>query len=462
MAVAELTYRYRTPSVVRGRDGSSEVLLATSGGVTEAGPALHPYFFSGFLTEPAPAAAGMLACAAVARSHYHLTSDVIAAMRDPVVTSSLDRIRFERDPVVTSSHYRIRFESFSSCCGVHSRLDLLPGALADPPTAAGTTNVDFNDAMRAALAGVAISGPLLLSVGSQELVVDTLGGTETERKVPLPDRWLKGFGEVQAIARRMRPVGELTGAAAQRFVRSLPRSARRPLWASPAANALALTTTPRPGSACLAGPHRLAELGPLLRFARKLRVYGPDVDASSTEAPSAWELDLGSATFTLTLSPEKYRGFSGEGALLETLADEDIAADALLLGAALDWDSRIDVGRLEAELGFTSDRMASALSYLAASGRVGYDLADGSFFHRELPFGQALETMHPRLANARTLIDSGAVTLTDGGALVRSGDSEHRVTFGADGDRCTCPWWGKHRGNRGPCKHVLAARLAAR
>jgi uncharacterized Zn finger protein len=43
-----------------------------------------------------------------------------------------------------------------------------------------------------------------------------------------------------------------------------------------------------------------------------------------------------------------------------------------------------------------------------------------------------------------------------------SGD--HRVTFGPSGagqDTCTCPWWGKHQGTRGPCKHVLAARIAA-
>lgn len=55
--------------------------------------------------------------------------------------------------------------------------------------------------------------------------------------------------------------------------------------------------------------------------------------------------------------------------------------------------------------------------------------------------------MHPRLAGAR--------------ALVRSGGTEHRVTFAAPHDMCTCPWWGKHQGTRGPCKHVLAARMAA-
>jgi hypothetical protein len=107
------------------------------------------------------------------------------------------------------------------------------------------------------------------------------------------------------------------------------------------------------------------------------------------------------------------------------------------------------------------ERVLAGLSFLAASGRVGYDLADESFFHRELPFGPSLAAMHPRLANARELITSGAVRLVDGGAAIRSGDTEHRVALGA-AERCTCPWWGRHRGTRGPCKHVLAARMAAR
>jgi hypothetical protein len=447
VAVADLTYTYREPSVVRQSSGGTELLLATSGGVTEAGPALHPYFFSGFLTEPNVAATGMLACAAVARSRYFLPGNIVAILRDPVVTSNRDRLRFE---------------AFSSCCGVHARLDLLPAAFAEAPIASGTTNVDFNDAMRAALAGVAISGPLLLSVGSSQLVVDVAEGSVTERKVPLPDRWLKGFGEVQALARQMQPVGELTGAAAHRFVRTLPRTARRPVWAFPANGTFVLGTTARPGAACIAGPHRLAELGPLLRFARKLRVYGPPADASMSEAPSAWELDLGSARFTLTLSPEKYRGFSGEGALLGLLADDDAAADAALLAESLDWGPGIDSRRVATSVGMTTDRAEAALGYLAASGRVGYDLADEAFFHRELPFGAGPEAMHPRLISARELIATGAVTVTDTGAIVRSGESEQRVTFATPADRCTCPWWGKHQGSRGPCKHVLAARLAAR
>jgi SWIM zinc finger len=444
---AELAYRYLAPSAVRRREDGSDVLLSTSGGVTDAGPAVHPYFFSGLLTTPAEAAAGMLACAAVARSRYFIPGSVLA----PIIS----------DPVVTSNADCLRFESFSGCCGVHARLDLLPEALASAPLASGTTNVDFNPEMRGMLGGVAGGGPLLLSVGSGEVTVDTATDSVTERKVPLPERWLKGFGEVQALAQGMRLAGELTGVEAQRFVRSLPRTARRPLWARPSGRTFALSLAAGQGAVCIAGPQRLAELGPLLRYARRLRAYGPEVGPGSLEAPSAWELDLGAVRFTLTLSPEKYRGFSGEGALLELLADPDVAADADLVRPCLTWDGQIDQDRIGAAAGLDVDRVRAALGFLAAAGRVGYDLAEESFFHRELPFGPALDAMHPRLASARELITSGAVTLSGAGATVRSGDTEHRVTFGPAADRCTCTWWGKHRGTRGPCKHALAARIAA-
>jgi hypothetical protein len=291
--------------------------------------------------------------------------------------------------------------------------------------------------------------------------VITAEASVTERKVPLPGRWLKGVGEVQALGRPMRLVAELPGAEAQRFIRAVPRGSRRPLWAVPAGRTLTLATSPRPGAACLAGPHRLAELGPLLRFARGLRVYSAAAGPRSLPMPSAWELDLGTARFTLTLSPEHYRGFTGEGALLGLLADPGAAADADMVGALLAWDPRIDAGRLAARAGFPAERVTAALTYLAARGRVGYDLAEESFFHRELPFGPALEAMHPRLAGARALVSSGSVVAGQRGALVRSGGTEHRVTFAAPHDICTCPWWGKHQGTRGPCKHVLAARMAA-
>jgi hypothetical protein len=33
------------------------------------------------------------------------------------------------------------------------------------------------------------------------------------------------------------------------------------------------------------------------------------------------------------------------------------------------------------------------------------------------------------------------------------------VRLSPSGVRCTCPWFSKHQGQRGPCKHVLAAQM---
>jgi hypothetical protein len=474
-------YSYPAPSALRRTSGSGagggELALATSGGVTEAGPVLHPYFYAGFLADPGPAALGMLAVAAVAAARYHE-----ATRRALGTGTGLGLGLGYLDPVVTSNVDTLRFESFSGCRGVHARLDLPPGALDGAPVANGTTNVDFNPPMRAALAAAAATGsPILLKVGDDEVTAVTETASVTERKVALPARWVKGFGEVQALAQAMRQVAELTGPEAGRFLSSLPRGARRPLWAHQAGRTLALGVTPRPGAACLAAAERLVELRPLLRFATRLRVYAPSVSTGGLPTPSAWELSFGAARLTLTLSPEKHRGFSGEGALLGGLAAE-ADADADLLAALLPWDARIDPARLARITGLSTERTGLSLARLAASGSVGYDLAEQSFFHRELPFTLA-DNDHPRLRDARALLAAGLVTLTPAGALVASeirgaeagggaetggetaGDAPavgHRVTFGSPRDLCTCPWWGKHQGTRGPCKHVLAARIAAR
>jgi hypothetical protein len=445
-----VAYRYAMPSAL-SREGV--LSLATSGGVTEAGPTAHPYFFAGFLADPGPAAQALLACAAIARARYHMASSALASLLDPVVTCNTDRLRFE---------------SFSGCCGVHARLDLPPEALQAAPFASGTTNVDFNPPMRAALAGaVATAGQLLLKVGDEEVTAVTESATATERKVKLPARWVKGFGEVSALHAGMRLVADISGPDAQRFLAALPRAARNPLWVVPAGRTLSLAASPRPGTACLTGPERLAELRPLLRFTQRLRVYAPADSGnppapSALPAPSAWELTIGKARFTLTISPEKYRGFTGEGALLGALATDTAAEDASLIGLLLGWDPVISTPNLSSSSGLSPERAHAALATLASWGKVGYDLVDGAYFHRELPLGAEVAKVHPRLADARSLVETGQVTLTEGGAM----SGEHRVTFGTGtggtpGDTCTCPWWGRHQGTRGPCKHVLAARMVA-
>src|SRR5207237_3589931 len=141
-----------------------------------------------------------------------------------------------------------------------------------------------------------------------------------ERKVPLPERWLKGFAEVQVASAQMLLRHELPAVEARRFLQSLPRTKSRTVaWAIPAGKGLRLSSQPGEAAVCLAGPERLRLLERLLPFARTLRVYGPEPQRPRGAEPSAWELLLDGARAVFVVSPELYRGFSGEGGILRDL-----------------------------------------------------------------------------------------------------------------------------------------------
>jgi SWIM zinc finger len=443
VAGLEHIYSYLAPSAVTVERGRAEVALATSGG-----KAAHPFFFSGFLGAPRQTAQGLLVVAEVARTRYYEPPQMVAA-----------RIR-AADPVVTSNIDRLRFESFSACAGVYARLDLDPESLDGAPAGWGTTNVDFNPPMRAALARVHDADAMLMNVGHDDLQLTTLGGSAVERKVPLPERWLKGFAEVQMASAQMLLRHELAAVEARRFLQSLPRTKSRVVaWATPAGNGLRLSAAAADAAVCLAGPERLRLLERLLPFARALRVYALERQGQRGAEPSGWELVLDGARVVFVLSPELYRGFSGEGGVLRDLAraDEE-AVDAI--AAHLHGESEIEPTAVAEELGLPRPSVWSALGALGAAGRVGFDLGASSFFHRELPYDRkALEAMHPRLLSAQGLVDAGAVSLTANAAMVRSGEADYLVRWDEQGARCTCAWFARHRGERGPCKHILAAEL---
>lgn len=433
-------YRFAQPSALTGRD----LRLQTSAALD--GPAVYPRFFTGFLTTPQPAALGLLAVAEVARTRYFQP-------REPG----------SRDPVVTGNRDRLRFESFSGCCGVYARLDVLPAGLDGPFLDHGTTNVDVNAPLRQALARVGGLEPLHLDVGPEDLTVSTMDGAVVERKVPLPARWLRGFAEVQVIASGFDARAELPAAAANQFLRTLPTTRDRAvLWAVPAGRSLRLTASPVPGAVCLPGPARLAALRPLLRFATSLRVYGPAVTSASGPVASTWELSTGALRLSLTLSPELNRGFSGEGAVLHSLAGDDAADDADLVSALLAWDPAIDVDTLAGQADLDPARVRAALARLGTAGQVGYDVAEAAHFHRVLPYDASRAVRdNPRLVAARALVAAGAVTADPAGAsTVDSGGQVYRVRRVEGRHTCTCLWWSKYRGGRGPCKHALAVELA--
>jgi predicted nucleic acid-binding Zn finger protein len=288
MAGPALAYAYNYPhaSTLEGTPTGANLRLATWSALGSP----HPHFFEGRLRRPGRAADLLRGLVEVVQSRFYLPPAMMA------------RILAQVDPVVTGSGDLLRFEAFSACCSTYGRVDFLPEAIDGTWHGRGTTNVDFNSPMRAALARIRDADQVHLAVGSDEVSLRKGDEAVVERKVALPVRWLKGFVEVQAFGAR---------------------------------------------------------------------------------------------------------------------------------------------------------------------GLVGFDLAEGAYFHRELPFDlDKVESLEPRLVDARKLIDSSGVRIERRDSAtgqvkagVRGTDVEHLVWLGTDGDRCTCPWFAKHRNERGPCKHILAVQI---
>jgi predicted nucleic acid-binding Zn finger protein len=71
--------------------------------------------------------------------------------------------------------------------------------------------------------------------------------------------------------------------------------------------------------------------------------------------------------------------------------------------------------------------------------------------------------LHPRLQGAQSLGPDAVVilerTATTTVAAVTGRSANYVVRAWGAERSCTCPWYEKHAGSRGPCKHVLAVEL---
>lgn len=107
----------------------------------------------------------------------------------------------------------------------------------------------------------------------------------------------------------------------------------------------------------------------------------------------------------------------------------------------------------------TPNEIHAGLAWLAASGRVGYDLSEQTRFHRDLTVdADKILRRSPRLRGAYRLVEHNALTPNGPGWRVRGNND----TYDVSGHACSCPWHLTHGETRGPCKHVLAVALTPR
>lgn len=430
-------------------DGNLALALAPA--LTPAGVDYDPQFFRGFAAYPQVLARGLLVLADITSTRYfNYTPDA------------------QRDPVLSAQGDRLRAECFSACNGVYARLDLLQSGF-DGQIGFGTTNVDIGMELRTALMHIKQKDKLHINIGNDGFTAaristdnkkcNRLEEKVNERPVQMPERWIRALGNTAQIHQTMKPVFTLKGAKAQAFVASLPSvtGKNQAGWLYPSGSGAKLSPRRTHGAVYVSGLNRLSALKRIMTNISSITFYGPqDLDAG----PFMAEVELPCARLTLSLTAKAWQGYSGEGMLLSSLAQQEVLEDAESISSVLGFDSIIDEMQMARRWNRNESQVQAALALLAVSGKLGFDAHDHAYYHRELPDdpNRVLKD-NPRLAAAHKLVDR-VTKIGENQWLVHSNEADYRVIFFSPQEaKCTCTWYLNHQNKRGPCKHILAVQL---
>ncbi|NDV97153.1 SWIM zinc finger family protein [Dysgonomonas sp. 521] len=438
-----LTYRYANPSGLVKKAGKEELFLSKYSEIQKNTDA--PCFFWGNIMNPFIMARCLITLSNIVKSSFNMSPFQMALLKDPIVTAGNERVRFE---------------GFSHCAGVYARVDVLPNGLDGEFLENGTTNVDFNQPMLTALGSIRQNEKVMLSIGQKEVGLHVDGDKTVERKVPLPTKWIKGLSTVQIYLSKAEKVHTFNRIQTQQLFRGIPKGQVRNDYYLILRGSMPVFSPVKAANAiCIGGLHRLRLLDPLLPYIDSMQVF-PHPDMQST----TWQLYFGNICFSFSLSRDSWRGFSGEGAALDSLVDDmpDELIDVFDKYAYANQAFNPTLFAMEENIDFKN--VDNLTGRLAAMGLLGFDLNENQFFYRRLPFKLSrIMSLNPRLKNAEKLIESGKVDIISNSegrieARVEGSGVRHTVIMDARGERCTCDWYSKHQGERGSCKHVLAVK----
>lgn len=437
-----IVYQYKQPSLLNKANGLDELFLAQYSEVQKKDV---DCFFWGKLTNPYITARCLITLSNVVQSSFNLSPFQLALLKDPIVTAG---------------NSKIRFEGFSHCAGVYARVDVGPDGHDGEFLANGTTNVDFNQPMLSALSSIGKSDKVMLSVGKKEVALLKDERNVVERKVPLPTKWIKGLTTVQLYLAEAEKAYTFNRLQALQLFKSIPNSKpKTDYYLTVRGNKPAFSPVKSTAAICIGGIHRLRLLEPLLPLADELRVFPHPTMQSTT-----WQLYFGNVRFSLSLSRDAWRGFSGEGAALEALI-ADVPEEWIDLVDKYSYaNQEFNPTLLAIQEGLDLRKMENITGRLSAMGLLGFDLDENHFFYRSLPFKlNRILNLNPRMKDAEKLLSEGKVELvlqTDikVEARVEGSGVNHVVLLEGEKERCTCTWYSKHQGERGPCKHILSVK----
>ena len=406
-----------------------------------------PCFFWGHITQPFVVAKCLATLAKTVASQFAIAPGVLAKLRDPIISVG---------------NQQLLFEAFSSCNSVYARVSLHNEVLDGEVIKSGCTNIDFNDATVRAFNAVTASEQMILGVGQKQTHFITDKHKTVEKKVTLPNRWIKGLGNVQVYLSEMELAYRLNKAEAIQLFRSLPKQAvKTDYYLVKRGISYAFAPTPTAGAIKIGGAHRLNLLQGLLLLADSLFIY-----RNPSEQTVAFVLNFKGVEMLFLLSDNVYRGFSGDGRYLENMI-EDVPMEWLVgINNFFKTNEVFSPTMVSIENDINLGTMNTLQASLSSIGLLGYNLLDRNYFYRRLPFKpERLASLNPRLENAKKLTKNNEVQIIEQhddfvkAHVKGTGGVTHTVIIDGDHAQCTCNWYTNHQTNRGLCKHILATKM---
>lgn len=419
-------------------------------------------------------------------------------------------LQYLLDPVITVHPDEISFEAFSRDESIYARLaarlDLFKNV---QQYQFGTTNIDFSAKLHGELERMRSYRQTRLLIDPGGLTVVTAQtSAHREKKIDLPDSWIKGFLQVHStmtmsltrlplaavdlfnICRYLRRRKAKTSPRALRY--ELVPGQKPSVVLEPWNHAIELTGSdryegPKPLTIRTWGRNRLLTIARLLPVTHRLDVFlaGPGL-------PSFYVFDLGGITFTLGLSGWTDNDWTAGTQKFDLLTRRLTVqpADLFAIHDALKEQRFAHDTTLSAATGLGLEKTRSALSYLCQVGRAMIDLGGGGVYRFRDLFGTPLtvKEVTKTIAAAETpvttkeklaqqIFASGGVRMimrrpTESGYKI-SGSAKAakepapvrpRLSLDHDGRiieaSCTCAFFKKYQLTQGPCEHILALRLA--
>lgn len=410
------------------------------------------------------------------------------------------------DPVISVHPDKVFLEVFSKDEGTYANLSISMDAfeLLSTPVC-GTTNIDFSSKLFQNINRFRSYRKTRFTVGQEAVEVSTEGaGSVLEKKIKIPDPWLRGFLQVQSAAmlpadafslapidlynalRHLRMHGDQKGKRRGLRVELIPGEKPRLVlepWETVIETSAAVYEGREAKVIRVWGRRRLSMLRRLLPIVSSVDVY-----LTGSGLPSYWILRSPLVTFTMAITGFTTANWS-KALDFDLMMPRDASRTAasekplekIVKHLAKQWKD--DEAGLSKATKLSGEQLIEQVQAGCQQGQLIYDLSDRVYRLRpltEIPLQfdrlefrnqnerRAHDLLHRKnavtIANENRIFGQG-IELT-GKASVEEDKREYRPQMLLSDDGfvsradCTCNQFRTHGLKQGPCMHLIALRLA--